>query len=539
MSVTQISQIQIRRGPEAELGTLASGELAWAIDTQRLFIGNGTLEEGAPIEGTTEILTINYLLGLGAGGGDGGTGGGTGGNITIGVTGSYTFRGIYSGYEAQTGIDADHPIHRTQQAKLDDIVNVTDFGAVGDGITDDTAAIQRAIDQVYDRLSPTTRVKARRALEFNPGVYKITAELRIPPYATLVGRGNNTLIVQSGLGTTCVAKLTTAVGTNTFDPNQSGYQYPESVYVTGITFQTNNDSHVFKLDSSQNIEFERVKFQGPFPAPSSAGSGSACVDINSVVKETGTISFKNCTFKYLNYGVNVTAGVRTKNILFNDCTFSNLYKGIRTYRTGIQAPTNIKVSDSVFNSIYSNAIDGDTDVTGIISLGNTYIEVGNHGNSDSSPAEPIIIFRADNNFSVADVFNRAETKAIPRIQANNVKIVSTAIDDVIRLANTYYTPGKPVTIGDGVTGETILRDIDHGIINYSVSRNTDTRSGAIKFSSKLSGSDQVTYEDEYVETTNIGIEFEVRKTSGQLYLRWTSDTTGYTSYLTFDVKTLH
>jgi hypothetical protein len=62
MAVVQISRIQIRRG-KAQSGTgipqLASGEMAWAIDTQELFIGNGSVFEGAPGVGNTKILTTN------------------------------------------------------------------------------------------------------------------------------------------------------------------------------------------------------------------------------------------------------------------------------------------------------------------------------------------------------------------------------------------------------------------------------------------------------------------------------------------------
>ena len=57
MAVIQISKIQVRRGLQENLPQLASGELGWSIDERRLYIGNGTLVEGAPEVGITEILT--------------------------------------------------------------------------------------------------------------------------------------------------------------------------------------------------------------------------------------------------------------------------------------------------------------------------------------------------------------------------------------------------------------------------------------------------------------------------------------------------
>ena len=46
MAVVQISRIQLRRGKKnagTGLPQLASGELAWCIDTQELFVGNGSV----------------------------------------------------------------------------------------------------------------------------------------------------------------------------------------------------------------------------------------------------------------------------------------------------------------------------------------------------------------------------------------------------------------------------------------------------------------------------------------------------------------
>ena len=66
MAVIQISKIQVRRGLQENLPALASGELGWSVDQRRLFIGNGTLNEGAPEIGNTEILTVysNAALGV-------------------------------------------------------------------------------------------------------------------------------------------------------------------------------------------------------------------------------------------------------------------------------------------------------------------------------------------------------------------------------------------------------------------------------------------------------------------------------------------
>lgn len=57
MAVIQISKIQVRRGLQENLPQLASGEIGWSVDEQRLYIGNGALSEGAPSLGRTEILT--------------------------------------------------------------------------------------------------------------------------------------------------------------------------------------------------------------------------------------------------------------------------------------------------------------------------------------------------------------------------------------------------------------------------------------------------------------------------------------------------
>jgi hypothetical protein len=58
MAITQNSKILVRSALQQNLPTLAQGEFGWAIDSLRLFIGNGNVANGAPFAGNTEIATI-------------------------------------------------------------------------------------------------------------------------------------------------------------------------------------------------------------------------------------------------------------------------------------------------------------------------------------------------------------------------------------------------------------------------------------------------------------------------------------------------
>ena len=63
MAVIEVAKLQVRSGLQENLPALDTGEFGWCVDTQRLFIGKGTLAEGAPETGVTEILT-EYSIGL-------------------------------------------------------------------------------------------------------------------------------------------------------------------------------------------------------------------------------------------------------------------------------------------------------------------------------------------------------------------------------------------------------------------------------------------------------------------------------------------
>lgn len=93
----------------------------------------------------------------------------------------------------------------TVQSKLQERVSVKDFGAVGDGVADDTAKIQAAIDAV--------RISGGE-IYFPVGTYKITSSLVVDTASytkglILRGAGRNTIINQTGAGQDAIKFSTT------------------------------------------------------------------------------------------------------------------------------------------------------------------------------------------------------------------------------------------------------------------------------------------------------------------------------------------
>lgn len=232
MAVVQISRIQIRRG-KAQEGTgipqLASGEMAWAIDTQELFIGNGAVSEGAPGVGNTKILTTNDF------------------SLNSNFLGLVQY--VYRGGEIQTGPSTSESISRTLQDRLDDQITALDFGTVGDynissGFgADDTSALQRAIDQLF--LNAVSKASdngpdstyARIILKIPAGTYKLTRTLYIPSYASLIGDGADKTTIYYDPETTVVGSIDLDANTLITD-TAADYMVGASVTGTGIPADT-------------------------------------------------------------------------------------------------------------------------------------------------------------------------------------------------------------------------------------------------------------------------------------------------------------
>jgi hypothetical protein len=376
MAVVQISKIQVRRGrksSESGVPQLASGEMAWTVDTQELFIGNGSVAEGAPAVGNSKVLTEHDNL--------------------LDLIESYRYA------RPDPGITTS--VFRTLQNKLDDYVNVKDFGATGDGLTDDTAAFQAA----FDALFRNSNNEYRKRLYVPTGHYRIANTLRIPSYTLIDGESQIGCILSVGSST---IETTSSAGTalELFESSDR----PQNLVITNTTFRFTTGH--FDLSGLKDSSFVNCSFQGQYEnltQVAALNSGDPLVLFTNTEKigtRVDNVTFDSCLFEgsYKAVGFDQEEDFES-NIKFLNCKFIRLNKGIEI--TGSEGQSNRwYVYDSDFEEIADFAFKSDFGVGTKISR-SRFINCGNDVNQAGNPETAIIIFGEEGNNVVEDcTFNR-------------------------------------------------------------------------------------------------------------------------------------
>jgi len=535
MAIVQISQITNRKGLQENLPQLAGAEFGWSVDQRRLYIGNGTLEEGAPVIGNTEILTeFSDIIAL---------------NTT------YTYKGQAAGYTVQTGPTAGDPVVQSLQSWLDQFATVKDFGAVGDGVTDDTDAINRALYQLFCR---EVNPQIRRSLFFPAGVYRITSSILIPTYATLWGEGlNNSVItldnsVDDSTLNAYVARTTDSLQQYGVNIGTNGATPPGYVTVMNMGFRNlDPNTDVFLVEDATNCNFQNAGFFGPLTQGNLTTEG----DFTKGVTFASTISlvceqivFDGCRFSGTVYGVD--ADQQTKGITFTNGYFDTLYKGVNLGTGTIVngGPTGVRVTHNVFDNIYAEGI-----VFGDVSLNasgyNTFYDVGNHFGGTTTPYTAIIDIQSNNNISISDMFERSDAYAVaatpgtsyPRITLNDTQSIATT--NGIQTQQGTYTrlSGALFTLTDNDTGTiTTFNSANTGpafSINYTVRRGTAYRTGTIMVAaSTVDSTGDINYTDDYVENSDTGVSFSFTEAADIVSFVYTTTSTGTNANLSYSIN---
>jgi len=367
MAVVQISKIQLRRGKKNQgtgLPQLASGELAWAIDTQELFVGNGAVGEGAPYVGNTKILTEHDSI--------------------LDLVANYTYK--YDSFLGQSLIDGT--VTRTLQSRLDDgVVNARSFGIKSttelsiDDNNDQTEAIQAAIDSITEGPDVT--------IEFEPGEYTFSDTITLPSNVKIAGYGKDqTVFNYTGSSRVLFTTEEDAV----------------KIKLNDFTIKTNADNKtLLNIDNAKGCEFVNIKL-----LHTSGTAGTIANDrIGISLSGNGTVSynrFKGIECRSLTYGV--YAGSNASFNKFEDCLLEFLHQGFNL-GTGSSGGANYNsITNCIFDKITRQGLFVQKG-TGNRSRGNTYKDVGST-NSGTVSAFSIIRFVTDGNSSIQDIFERQQ-----------------------------------------------------------------------------------------------------------------------------------
>jgi len=402
LAIVSISRIQIRRGRKnlgSGLPQLAGGELGWAVDTQELFIGNGAVSEGAPAVGNSKILTEHDNL--------------------FELSDQYTYR---NGSNVQTGATSATPIVRSLQSRLDDNVSVKSFGATGDGTTDDTASLQRAVDQLFLPWSSSVdadNYKKRIILKIPAGLYKISESIKLPPYVNIVGDGSGkTVVKQTGAFPVFETVNGEGIQVQTSSLNQAN-----KIRLEGLTLESFNTDPGLVLSSCKESKFADLHIKGPWVQLQ--GAVITPTQVGILLEATSTpVTSKDNTFEKITITGFSYAVLSNKDVLnntFNNMLIESCGYGVVFGRDTVlgqvaqnTGPINNTISNSRFSDININGVWIRKGI-GNISSNNSFSKVGNDAGLDTVPVHSVIKFEIQGsqnntpysgNISSRDYFSR-------------------------------------------------------------------------------------------------------------------------------------
>lgn len=193
------------------------------------------------------------------------------------------------------------------QSKLRDSVSVKDFGAVGDGVADDYAEIQAAIDAI--------NASGGGVIVFPYGIYGVGTQLRFKSNVTLdlrsgatIRRMFNTSALGAGLFGAPSGATNVAILGGTLDGNGDVYDTAfDMVYgvgfdgltIEGTRFLDVVDYHCIDVANSQNVRIRDCKFLGFYNKVGTRDSSEAIQvdpDIANGGNENKNILVTGCYF---------------------------------------------------------------------------------------------------------------------------------------------------------------------------------------------------------------------------------------------------
>lgn len=279
-----------------------------------------------------------------------------------------------------------HYLYNSDGSKLACGINVMAFGAKGDGVTDDTAAIQAALDALKE---------SGGTIHFPVGKYLLTGSVYFYSNQALLFEQGATLLQGAAINNLLMNYSTS---------DQGGYDATENVLISGATFDggsyTNNNT-LFGICHSKRITIENCRFVNAYGVWHNVEinsskdvlidrcyfEGSRKTGVNGCMIQID--SFNNtATWPWGNGKVDGTVSymVEVKNCFFTDCTIApaignhsaavvncirihdNIFEGLTSTRGAIifQSAKNVDVYGNTFAGCTTGVTIGTADGTNTV-----------------------------------------------------------------------------------------------------------------------------------------------------------------------------
>jgi len=492
MAIVSISRLQHRRGLRADLpDNLNEAELGWCLDTRQLFIGNGNT-----FTGNSQILT----------------------------QWSPNDQIITHAYQGATGISANSTVTRTLGSILDDYLDVKDYGAVGDGVTDDTVAIQTAISDEWNRVAdaPYSALMSRNNIFLPAGNYLISSTIKLYPFTTLVGEGiHRTQITLSAGSSGPVFRTADSQGQTASNIGTNGAVLPTSINVKSMTIDSSADSNSVSVLLQRCLGFglSSCTIIGSWEEGTDPNLSSGAILVESLgnLIVTSDIVLNSVNVTNATYALQVSDPITRIDV--NSCQIYQTYRGFE-FLGGASGPSYVQISNSSFRDIASNALLVTTTNRGVSSVNNSYTDVG------IAETEPVIYWGTNTNActSIGDVFSQADrSKRIINLNPGSNLVFNAQQSELIVNRPTPLSVTLLDNQLDAATGISYsMQGITtfSGCISYSITMDTYRRTGQLQITSD--GSTASVLDTNVELNMDVSVSFSAAIVGNNLVINYTS-----------------